>query len=838
MNPLLQQFLLEGRDLIQEATDNLLALEREPAAAERVAVVFRAFHTLKGSSGLFDVQPMTRVLHAAEDALAAVRAGRLEIAPALIDALLEYLDHTARWLGDLEAAGTLPPDADARAADLIGRLDHRAGRAEEDAGGTGKAGGAGENDLAAFPEADRMAALAAVLEAGPRAPLLAAAYQPDPRCFFNGDDPLRLVRALNGLAALRIGEPAPWPPAGDMDPFVCALTFRMLAVADEASARDVFRFVSDQVRIQALDPASLVRPQGTPYDAPQLRTLAAALDGAWDAGSRADLRRRVGDLLADLPPGSAPASALRWLAWLLDRPEAPRAWADRPVAALREMPGPDLAGRVRRDVVRAVIAEQQRLLEFGGPEAERAGRSGSAATVVINALLYEGSEDEARQVGEAHAEAAAAGTDAPLRDAIGPLARRRAAPPAQSPAAGPDAPETEGARGRAASGRVLRVDEARIDQLLNLVSEMIAANGRVAWLAGEAGPATGEAFAHRLRDVNNVLDRLIREMHGTVIQLRMLPVGQVFQRFPRLVRDLSRRLGKEVRLVLDGEETEADKGVVENLFEPLLHLVRNSLDHGIETPEERRAAGKPAEATLALRALRDGDRIVVVVDDDGRGIDSDAVRRRAVAGGLIDPADAEALGEEEASRLIFTPGFSTRETASELSGRGIGMYAVRTMIEKAGGHVGVRSTRGTGTTVRLELPLNIAMTRILTVTAGQRRFGIPIEIVRETVRLPRGLVRPVKRHRAFVLRDRVVALHRLDHLLGLPPGPDDAEARIMVVEVDGRSDGIEVDAFGERLDVVLKPLDGLLANTPGYLGTTVLGNGDVLLVLDLKEILR
>jgi two-component system chemotaxis sensor kinase CheA len=852
MNPLLQQFLVEGRELIEDATGNLLALERDPAATERIAAVFRAFHTLKGSSGLFDVRPMTRVLHAAEDALAAVRAGRLEIAPALTDLLLDYLDHTARWLADLEATGTLPPDAGTRADGLIGRLGRGTGPRTEE--GDGGPRGDGGDEAADFPDADRMAALAAVLEAAPPARLLAVTYAPDPRCFFNGDDPLRLVRALDGLAALRITQPAPWPPPGEMDPFVCALSFRMLVVAGEAGVREVFRFVSDQVRIDAVEPAALVRPQGARLGAPQLRELAATLDGPWEAARRADLRQAVAGPLRDLPPDSAPASALRWLAWLLDRPAAPRRWAERPLAVLREAALSDLAERVRRDVVRAVIAEQQRVLEAGGPGAGGPGRIGSVATVVINALLSEGEGDEARRVRDAHAEALATGTDGPLRRAIESLARR-ASPPAVAGDTVPGAAEAERATadwtaadwmaaGRTMSGRMLRVDETRIDQLLNLANEMIAANGKLAWLAEEvaASPA-GEAAAHRLRDVQTLLDRLTREMHGTVIQLRMLPIGQVFQRFPRLVRDLSRRLGKEVRLVLEGEDVEADKGVVEALFEPLLHLVRNSLDHGVETPEERRAAGKPAEAVLVLRASRDGDRILVDVVDDGRGIDTEAVRRRAAASGLIDAGNAGARDEEDAVRLIFVPGFSTRETASELSGRGIGMYAVRTMIEKAGGQVAVSSTGRAGTTVRLALPLTAAMTRILTVTVGRRRFGVPIDVVRETVRLPRDRIRRIRRHHAVVLRERVVALHRLDRLLGLPPEPGpqsdaSASARIMVVEVDGRCDGIEVDGFGGRLDAVLKPLDGLLADVPGYLGTTVLGDGEVLLVLDLREILR
>jgi two-component system chemotaxis sensor kinase CheA len=316
-------------------------------------------------------------------------------------------------------------------------------------------------------------------------------------------------------------------------------------------------------------------------------------------------------------------------------------------------------------------------------------------------------------------------------------------------------------------------------------------------------------------------------------------MAQVFRSFPRLVRDMSQRLSKDVTLVTQGESTESDKTIVDLLFEPLMHLVRNALDHGIETPEQRRAAGKPEGATVVLQASRTGDRFVVNVSDDGRGIDPAAVRRKAEERRLLPADELAALSDEQAIELIFVAGFSTAPEVSDISGRGVGMDVVRATIERIGGRVSLKSRLGAGTTVSLDLPTNIAMSRLMVVEAGGQVFGLPMETVSETLRLTPDRITRIKNNDGFVLHDRVVPICSLAELMRLPPKKtSDTYVRLVVVaEAGGRIAAFEVDAIRDRLEVVLKPMQGLLANARGYVGTTLLGDGGVLLVLDLKEIL-
>jgi len=307
------------------------------------------------------------------------------------------------------------------------------------------------------------------------------------------------------------------------------------------------------------------------------------------------------------------------------------------------------------------------------------------------------------------------------------------------------------------------------------------------------------------------------------------------------VRDGAQELGKSVALVMRGEETEADKAVVDAMFEPLLHLVRNALDHGIEPPHERRAAGKPEQAQIGLSAFHQGEQVIIDVSDDGRGIDPAAVRRKAREQSLISEAEMRELPDEQIVRLVFAAGLSTTARVSELSGRGVGLSAVRASVERFGGSAGIANRPGHGTTIRLSLPLSMAFMRIMTVQAGGELFGVPIEAIAETVRLPREHIVPVKDGEAFVLRDKVVPTCRLDRLLelaGTDGGDRTKHALILVTEAGGQTAGIEVDAIGERLDVVVKPMQGLLAEASDYAGTTLLGNGRVLLVLNLGAVLQ
>jgi two-component system chemotaxis sensor kinase CheA len=324
----------------------------------------------------------------------------------------------------------------------------------------------------------------------------------------------------------------------------------------------------------------------------------------------------------------------------------------------------------------------------------------------------------------------------------------------------------------------------------------------------------------------------------------------VFQHFPRLVREMAQELGRSVRLVIEGQTTEADKATVEALFEPLLHVMRNALGHGVEPEQERLAAGKPGHATVQLRAIRDGDQVIVEVTDDGRGIDAANVGRRAVRLGLVTDAVLAEMTDQAVIELIFSPGFSTAASVTSISGRGVGMDAVRTSVTRLGGRVTVTSKPGAGTSVRMTLPFTVMMLRVMTVEAGGQSFGIPIESIVETTRVPRDRIVRLGAADAIVLRERTVPLIRLTEVLGLPAADPGAnrDARLVVVSVPGQNDAsldeteqigaLEVDALGERIDVMLKPMEALLAGVGGFAGTTVLGDGRVLIVLDLAELLR
>jgi two-component system chemotaxis sensor kinase CheA len=294
-----------------------------------------------------------------------------------------------------------------------------------------------------------------------------------------------------------------------------------------------------------------------------------------------------------------------------------------------------------------------------------------------------------------------------------------------------------------------------------------------------------------------------------------------------------------VELVTLGEGTEADKTIVDRLFEPLVHLVRNAVDHGIESPGERLAGGKAETATVSIEASRIGDRLVIRVADDGRGIDPGVIRRKASEKRVMPPEQLATLSDDQVVELIFAPGFSTTSEVSGISGRGIGMDVVRSSVEQIGGRVSLQSSAGIGTTVQIDLPTTIAMSRIMVVETGGQLFGISMDAVSETVRITPDRISRIKNNNGFLFRDRVVPIVALAELMKLSPQlKDSAAAKLLVVmEAAGKIAALEIDAIHDRLDVVLKPMQGLLAGARGYAGTALLGSGQVLLVLDVKELL-
>ena len=630
MNEFVEQFLLESRELVEQATADLLAVEENPGDAERLDSAFRAFHTLKGSAGIVDFAAMGHAAHAAEDLLAAVRSGRGKVSRELVSNCLSCLDLILRWLDAMQIDGEIPTRSNAEADAMVRRLGGvHAGEAESDG--------------------------------------------------------IELGNGQNGQSA-----------------------------------------------------------------------------------------------------GSLSTAAI------------------------------------------GLLQSQIQLLQEKSSEGWT-GRLMSAGRVAVAVARSSGLTDQIASLEHAAGAAAASDDAGPLVTAIQKLM--------PSQVLGVAAPETIPTADTAA--RVLRVDVERIDALVKLTGELIVAKNAIGHAAQLARSNTDpQALAALLKDQHGALGRLIEELQRSVLTIRVLPMRQVFNRFPRLVREIAETLGKPAKLVTEGDDTEADKVVVESLFEPLLHVIRNALDHGVETAAERSALSKPPTATISLRASRNGDVVLVEVQDDGRGIDIEKVRSLALKREVADPALIADMNDEEIADLVFAAGFSTASTVTDLSGRGVGMNIVRSSVERLGGSARITSRPGAGTTVTLQLPFSVMMTRVMTVEAGGQVLGLPLDQIVETAQVKRGHISSIGQGQAFVLRNRTIPLIDLVASVGRQPNATPSEeAKVVVVSVGGQLGGLEVDRFGERLDVMLKPMDGLLHGMPGVAGTSLLGDGTVLVVLDLQDLL-
>lgn len=390
-------------------------------------------------------------------------------------------------------------------------------------------------------------------------------------------------------------------------------------------------------------------------------------------------------------------------------------------------------------------------------------------------------------------------------------------------------------------GRVLKVAQDKVDRLMDLIGEMVVAKNGLPYLAQRAEEQFGQrALAREIKAQYSVVNRIAEDMQRAIMEVRMLPVGTIFQRFGRLVRDISRKLGKEVQLAIEGEDTEADKHVIESLADPLIHVLRNSLDHGVELPAVRVAAGKPAHGTIRIRASQEADRVVIEIADDGAGVNAARVRAKAMERELVSAERAAALSDDEAVQMVFLPGFSTAESVSDLSGRGVGMDVVRTAVERVNGQVTLVSRAGQGTTVRLSLPLSMAVSNVMAIEAAGQRFGVPMDLIVETVGVHRDDIHHFKQARTAVLRGRVVPLRGLNELLALDAeerANEEGEIAVLVLRLNGENVGLVVDQFHGATDIILKPLEGVLAGLTGFAGSALMGDGSVLMVLNPKELL-
>jgi two-component system chemotaxis sensor kinase CheA len=397
-------------------------------------------------------------------------------------------------------------------------------------------------------------------------------------------------------------------------------------------------------------------------------------------------------------------------------------------------------------------------------------------------------------------------------------------------------------RGKAGVGtRMVRVDIGRLDEMMNLVGELVIDRGRLAQVLRElSGRLSGDPALDSLAEIAQHLGRVSDDLQEQVMLARLLPIENVFNRFPRMVRDLARKSGKQVRFIVEGEQTGLDRSVIDEIGDPLLHLLRNAVDHGVEPPAERRAAGKSPEATVRLAARHEENHIVIEVADDGRGIDPRRVRESAVRKGLLSPEAAARLSDEEAINLIFAPGFSTAERVTDVSGRGVGMDVVRTNIEKIGGSVRVQTQVGAGTTFVITLPLTLAIIRALLVRVGEAVFTIPLSSVQETLRVRTDAIRTVHQREVVLIRGQALPLVRLADLFGgrgRSAEPAASDGRYVVVVRSGRTElGLVVDRLIGEQEVVIKSIGGVLGEVDGIAGATILGDGRVSMIVDVPKV--
>jgi two-component system chemotaxis sensor kinase CheA len=421
-----------------------------------------------------------------------------------------------------------------------------------------------------------------------------------------------------------------------------------------------------------------------------------------------------------------------------------------------------------------------------------------------------------------------------------------AAPPPHPEPAAPPKPQPAGDQVQQISKEkevvsTLRVDVLRIDKVMDLAGEIVLVRNRLLNLASKLeGTYSGDHNVESLLETTGFLDRVTSDLQLAVMKMRMQPIQKVFGKFPRMVRDMSRTLGKDIDLEMFGEDTEVDKTVIENIGDPLVHIIRNSIDHGVESNEERLAKGKPKKGRIIMSAYQEGTQIVIEVSDDGKGIDVEAVKRKAIKNGLITEEESQKMSDEAAVNLVFLPGFSTKEVSTELSGRGVGMDVVKTNVGKLNGYVEVMTKKDVGSTFKISLPLTLAILQAMMVRIGDEYYAIPQSMLEETLRVKKSDIKEVTGQEVLTIRGKVLPLFEMSELLRVRKreDADHDNSYLLVASVGDRRFCIAVDELLGQEEVVIKTINGIESEVCGIMGATITGDGRVVLILDLALLSR
>lgn len=719
---ILQDFLVEAGEILEQLNEQLVDLEQRPDDYDLLNAVFRGFHTIKGGAGFLGIDPLVTVCHRAEDVFNVLRQGQRRVDPALMDAVLQVLDVVNEMFARVQS-GEEPEAADAGLIETLQQL--------------------------AVPEGEA---------AGNGAPAEQPVATPEP-------------------------EPEPEPELATAVEASDELLSDPALGGDEITEEE-FEKLLDQLHGTGRHGGVPVQDSAAPASAP---------------ADSDDITEEEFEALLDQLHGKGQFGGLPGVD---DQPSR----EDESAAATAQAPdslAPE-SDEITEEEFDALLDELHGKGKFG----------------VINGAASAPVTEK-----PASANVQPAGSTEPPKPAISRPAPTRAAKKTEN------APAY--ARKPPAAETTIRVDTARLDEIMNMVGELVLVRNRLETLKARLGD---EEVATAVAN----LDVVTSDLQNSVMKTRMQPVRKVFGRFPRVVRDLARSLEKEIDLELHGEETDLDKNLVEALSDPMVHLVRNAVDHGIESPEEREAAGKPRKGKVVLSAEQAGDHILLTIADDGKGMDPEVLRRKAVEKGMMDEEAAARLDDKECYNLIFAAGFSTKTEISDVSGRGVGMDVVKTRIAQMNGQVEIDSEYGKGSRITIKLPLTLAILPTLMVVLGTQPFALPLSNVVEIFNLDLERTNVVDGQLTIMVRERALPLFYLHKWLVPDSNREQREAsgHVVVVTVGNTQVGLVVDHLIGQEEVVIKPLGALLQGLAGMAGATITGDGNIALILDIPGLLR
>lgn len=732
---ILQDFLVEAGEILEQLSEQLVELESRPDDADLLNAIFRGFHTVKGGAGFLQLNELVECCHIAENVFDVLRKGERRVDAELMDVVLEALDTVNS---------------------MFGQVRERA-------------------------------------EVTPATPALLAA----------------LSRLAEPGAAEAVAAPAPAPVAD-------------VVAAAPAEAEEQHQDITDSEFEQLLDSLDAIKAQAAADEQMQGETVSGAGDEITDAEfeSLLDQLHGKGQFNAEVaaPPVAVSSEAV----------------SDEITDAEFESLLDQLHGKGTFQAGALPAAQAP----------APAAPDNSAASDEISEHEFEALLDQLHGKGKFGGDVAAveapaavqAQAPAAAKAESQPVAKPAAAPapsPASKPAAAPRAPAPAAEKHAASEAETtVRVDTARLDEIMNMVGELVLVRNRLVRLGLNSGD---EAMS---KAVSN-LDVVTADLQTAVMKTRMQPIKKVFGRFPRLVRDLARQLKKEINLELVGEETDLDKNLVEALADPLVHLVRNAVDHGIEMPEERETSGKARTGRVVLSAEQEGDHILLSISDDGKGMDPNILRAKAVEKGLMDKDAAERLSESDCYNLIFAPGFSTKTEISDVSGRGVGMDVVKTKISQLNGSINIFSAKGQGSKIVIKVPLTLAIMPTLMVMLGNQAFAFPLVNVNEIFHLDLSRTNVVDGQEVVIVRDKALPLFYLKRwLVQGQVHEEQHEGHVVILSVGTQRIGFVVDQLVGQEEVVIKPLGKMLQGTPGMSGATITGDGRIALILDVPSMLK